>query len=118
MVNDRLGAAEAQEQERLTRMLIALADGQRRAILRLIRDRELRPSEILDWLGEDCRSLSYHLRILRDSQLVHVEAEGREHRYRLNKQACQMLAKKIEWVAGLIGHYDESIPQCCAALPP
>lgn len=81
--------AEAEEQERLNRMFIALADEQRRKILYLVRDRELQPGEIVELLGDDCRSLSYHLRILRNSQLVLVRSAGRAHHYRLNRMTWQ-----------------------------
>jgi len=84
------------EQERLNRLFIALADEQRRRILELIREEELQPAEILDKLGDDCRSLSYHLRILRDAQLVTVRSDGRAHLYRLNKAEYQRLLERIE----------------------
>lgn len=76
-----------ESENQITRTLIALADEQRRRILALVKDRELKPIEISDLMGEDCRSLSYHLRILRDSELVSVRPEGRVHHYRLNHQA-------------------------------
>jgi len=89
------------DEERINRIFIALADEQRRQILNLLRDEELQPAEILDRLGEECRSLSYHLRILRDSQLVLVREDGRAHHYRLNKTEYVKLIRRIEGAGGL-----------------
>lgn len=89
------------DEERINRIFIALADEQRRHILKLVRDEELQPAEILDRLGEECRSLSYHLRILRDSRLVLVREDGRAHHYRLNKHEYMNLIRRIEGAGGL-----------------
>src|SRR5688500_11180135 len=84
------------DEERLNRMLIALADEQRRRILDLVKGRELQPHQIVDMLGEDCRSLSYHLRILRDSRLTVVRKCGRAHHYRFNEVEYQRLIHRME----------------------
>jgi DNA-binding transcriptional ArsR family regulator len=61
----------------------ALADATRRAILRMLRDRELSAGAIAGAFDVTRPAISRHLRVLREAGLVTDEAQGRERVYRL-----------------------------------
>jgi DNA-binding transcriptional ArsR family regulator len=79
----------------------AIADGNRRLILDLLRDKgPLRAGDIvarLDHISQP--AVSKHLRILREARLVQAKPEGRERRYYLNAAALRQVA---EW----LHHYE------------
>jgi DNA-binding transcriptional ArsR family regulator len=79
----------------------AIADGNRRLILDLLRDRgPLRAGDIVARLAHISQpAVSKHLRILREAHLVQAELDGRERRYRLNAAALRQVA---EW----LHHYE------------
>lgn len=62
----------------------ALSDPLRMAILELLKKQELCVCELSDALGVTGSKLSFHLRTLKDAQLVHSRQEGRWIYYRLN----------------------------------
>ena len=62
----------------------ALSDPLRIAILELLRKQELCVCELSDALGVTGSKLSFHLKTLKDAQLVHSRQEGRWIYYRLN----------------------------------
>ncbi|NET23874.1 MAG: winged helix-turn-helix transcriptional regulator [Okeania sp. SIO1H5] len=62
----------------------ALADTTRRDILRLLRKRDLTPSEMIQNFSISKPSLSHHLEILKHSNLVIVERKGQNLLYSLN----------------------------------
>lgn len=63
----------------------ALADNSRREILLLLKKRDLTPSEISEYFNFSLPSLSAHLRILKNSELVIEKKVGRNRIYSLNK---------------------------------
>lgn len=69
----------------------ALADGTRRIILRMLRDRELSAGAIAGAFDVTRPAISRHLRVLREAGLVSDEAQGRERVYRLEVSALSEL---------------------------
>lgn len=57
----------------------ALADGNRRAILSLVRDRPLAVGEIADQAALSQQTVSHHLRVLRGAGLVSEQRDGTRH---------------------------------------
>lgn len=80
------------------RTLAALADPARRAIVDLIRDRELRPSEVADALAMSRPAMSRHLRVLRTAGLVSEETSGEDARARLIRLRPEPLAELRGWL--------------------
>jgi ArsR family transcriptional regulator, arsenate/arsenite/antimonite-responsive transcriptional repressor len=76
----------------------ALADETRRAILRMLRDGPLTSGEIADRVDSSWPTVSRHLAVLRDADLVAAERHGQEIRYELNTSVFQDLAQHLlEW---------------------
>jgi DNA-binding transcriptional ArsR family regulator len=67
----------------------AVAEPRRREILNLLVVRELEVGAIVTALSLDQPSVSKHLRVLRDTNLVHVRRNGRHKLYRTNAPALQ-----------------------------
>lgn len=67
----------------------AVAEPRRREILGLLVVRELEVGAIVTALQLDQPSVSKHLRVLRDTNLVHVRRNGRHKLYRTNAPALQ-----------------------------
>lgn len=74
----------------------AVAEPRRREILTLLVVKELPVGDIVTSLRLDQPSVSKHLRVLRDTGLVHVRRNGRHKLYRTNAQAIRPLH---EWAA-------------------
>lgn len=62
----------------------ALADRQRREILRLLRHGEMPAGELANALDITPPTVSHHLARLRDAELVRVRREGQQRIYALN----------------------------------
>lgn len=62
----------------------ALADPTRREILRLLRRKDMTPSEILEKIEVSQPTLSHHLDSLRRACLVDTERDGQFIRYSIN----------------------------------
>lgn len=79
----------------------AIADGNRRLILDLLRkEGPLRAGDIVARLSHISQpAVSKHLRILREAHLVQAHPDGRERRYQLNAAALRQVA---EW----LHHYE------------
>jgi len=75
----------------------AIAESRRRDILSLLAGRECPVGDIVDLLGLEQPSVSKHLRVLRDVDLVRVRREGRQMLYRTNAEAIRPLH---EWTSG------------------
>lgn len=85
----------------LDRTLAALADPTRRAIVELLRDGELRPSEVADALSMSRPAMSRHLRVLRGAGLVEeelIESDARGRMLRLRRQPFEQLRGWIDEV--------------------
>ena len=74
----------------------AIADETRQQIMRLCCCRQLSVSEIVKQMGVTQPTVSHHLRILRDAELVKAERRGKEIYYTLNQekmaQSCCQVA--------------------------
>jgi len=69
----------------------AVAEPRRRDILTFLADRERSVSEIVAALEMEQPSVSKHLRVLRDVDLVRMRREGRRKLYRTNAAAIRPL---------------------------
>ncbi|MEV6800406.1 metalloregulator ArsR/SmtB family transcription factor [Micromonospora rifamycinica] len=76
----------------------AIADPIRRSILELLRDGDLPAGEIADRFPVSRPAVSRHLRVLRESGLVHSELVGRQRRYRLD---TDRLTELVDWLTRL-----------------
>lgn len=74
------------------RIFRALADPTRRQILELLSDRERTAGEIAEHFPMAFASVSRHLGILRDADLVATRREGQTIHYRLNTTVLQDVA--------------------------
>jgi DNA-binding transcriptional ArsR family regulator len=72
----------------------AVAEPRRREILTLLVVQEREVGEIVALLKVDQPSVSKHLRVLRDTGLVHVRRNGRHKLYRTNAEAIKPM---FEW---------------------
>ena len=76
----------------------ALADETRRTILRLLRNGPLTSGEIAERFESSWPTISRHLAVLRDADLVVAERRGQEIRYELNTSVFQdVIQHLIEW---------------------
>ncbi|WP_172386090.1 helix-turn-helix transcriptional regulator [Streptomyces sp. MNP-20] len=82
--------------EREDRLFAALANGTRREVLRLLRDRGPQPVQALASHFDMRRpSLSEHLKVLREAGLVSGERAGRQRIYRIE---AFRLAEVRDWL--------------------
>jgi DNA-binding transcriptional ArsR family regulator len=76
----------------------ALADGTRRHILDLLRERPRTSGEIAAEFASSWPTISRHLAVLRDAGLVLAERKGQEIYYELNTSVFQDLVKHLmDW---------------------
>ncbi|ACU85037.1 transcriptional regulator, ArsR family [Brachybacterium faecium DSM 4810] len=76
-------------------MLQALADGNRRTVLEILRDRPATVGELAEALPIARPGVSRHLRVLRDAGLVEVEQDAQRRIYSLRPAP---LAELDEWL--------------------
>ena len=76
--------------------LRALADGHRRAILELVRDRPWSVGEVANEVGMSQQAASHHLRTLRDAGLVTVRREGTRHLFMLRTDGLALVQEYLE----------------------
>src|ERR687892_362736 len=74
----------------------AIAHPGRRAILRLVLDRELAVSELAERIGMSQPAASQHLRILRDAGLVRGRVDGRRRLYRVDLEGLERLRRELD----------------------
>lgn len=75
----------------------AIAESRRREILELLASRERPVGDIVDMLGLEQPSVSKHLRVLRDVDLVRARRDGKQMLYRTNAEALKPL---YDWANG------------------
>jgi ArsR family transcriptional regulator, arsenate/arsenite/antimonite-responsive transcriptional repressor len=76
----------------------ALGDETRREILRLLRHGPLTSGDIAERFDSSWPTISRHLAVLRDADLVTTERRGQEIRYELNTSVFQdLIHLLIEW---------------------
>jgi len=83
----------------------AIAEPQRRAILKLLQTKERAVNDVARALRIAQPQASKHLRVLREVGLVRVRAEGKQRHYRLDARALRPVH---EWVGGFARFWDES----------
>jgi len=71
----------------------ALGDPNRMAIIDLLRQRDMTPSELLEKLKIAQPTLSHHLDILKRAELVDAAREGQFIRYSLNMSVFEMMVQ-------------------------
>lgn len=74
----------------------AVAEPRRREILMFLAPRERPVGDIVVQLRMDQPSVSKHLRVLRETGLVHMRCQGRQKLYRTNAEAIRPLH---DWTA-------------------
>jgi DNA-binding transcriptional ArsR family regulator len=82
----------------------ALSHPTRRAMLRLVLDRELPVSELAGRLGVSQPAASQHLKVLRDAGLVRGRVDGRRRLYRVDLRGLQRLRAELDslWEPALL----------------
>jgi DNA-binding transcriptional ArsR family regulator len=82
----------------------ALSHPGRRAILRLVANRELPVGELAERLGVSQPAASQHLKVLRDAGLVRGRVDGRRRLYQVNLQGLQRLRAELDdlWEPALL----------------
>lgn len=93
----------------LDRMLAALADPHRRAVVDLLRERPRRAGELAELSGLSAPAMSRHLRTLRQSGLVEETSPAFDARVRI-------YALKADAIAGLKAWIDETDQMWSAQL--
>jgi DNA-binding transcriptional ArsR family regulator len=67
----------------------AIADPTRRAIILLLATQAMTPNAIAEHFDSTRQAISKHLQLLGECEIVRPEAQGREIRYHLNKDATK-----------------------------
>lgn len=79
----------------MDRIFKALSDKNRRKILKLLREKDLSAGEIAESFNISKPSLSHHLSILKQADLVQTERHGQNIIYSLNTTVFQEL---LSWI--------------------
>ena len=85
----------------------ALADPTRRAILKHLRERDLNAGEIAERFNMTKPSISHHLNILKQADLVRSEKAGQNVIYRLNTSVLEDLMGLIAGMTRKEGNDDQ-----------
>ena len=95
-----------QARGRLQRVLRALAEPRRIAILKLVHDRELAAGEIAEHFRTTRQAVSQHLKVLREAGLVNERRDGTR----------RLLSVRPEGLADLHGFLAEVVPSSLERL--
>jgi DNA-binding transcriptional ArsR family regulator len=76
--------------------LEAISHPGRRAMLRLVLDRELPVGEIAEQVGLSQPAASQHLKVLRDAGLVSGRVDGRRRLYRVDAEGLERLRRELD----------------------
>ncbi len=108
--------------EVMTDIFDVIADGTRREILQLLRGRAAdgdagtSVTQIVSELGISQPTVSKHLKVLRDAELVTVREDGQRRFYSI---AVAPLEEVDDWlVPFLVDAYGDSAPDLSGAVPP
>jgi DNA-binding transcriptional ArsR family regulator len=84
-------------------VLRALAEPNRQAILRLVRDRPLSVGEIVEHFDISQQAVSQHLQVLAEAGLVDVQRAGQRRLYVVNPDGLEVLERFLAelWPTGL-----------------
>jgi DNA-binding transcriptional ArsR family regulator len=74
----------------------AIAHPARRALLRLVLDRELPVGELARRAGVSQPAASQHLKVLRDAGLVRGRVDGRRRLYRVDVEGVERLRRELD----------------------
>lgn len=74
----------------------AISHPGRRAMLRLVLDRELPVGELAERVGLSQPAASQHLKVLRDAGLVKGRVDGRRRLYRVDGAGLDRLRRELE----------------------
>ena len=74
----------------------AISHPGRRAILRLVLDRERPVSELAERVGVSQPAASQHLKVLRDAGLVRGRVDGRRRLYRVDTEGLERLRRELD----------------------
>ena len=78
----------------------AIAHPGRRAILRLVLDRELAVGELAERVGVSQPAASQHLKVLRDAGLVRGRVDGQRRLYRVDIEGLHRLRSELDALWG------------------
>jgi DNA-binding transcriptional ArsR family regulator len=78
----------------------AIAHPERRAMLRLVLDRELPVGELATRVGVSQPAASQHLKVLRDAGLVRGRVDGRRRLYRVDAEGLERLREELDALWG------------------
>lgn len=84
----------------------ALSDPTRREILKRLQDRDMNAGEIAGFFAMSKPSISHHLNILKNAELVQVERNGQELIYSINTTVMQDFVANI---LALLGGNDDEV---------
>jgi len=79
----------------LNETIRAVADPTRREILRLLREGDRTAGEIAERFPMTAASVSHHLNVLKEAELVQAEREGRNITYSLNETVFQQFLEEL-----------------------
>ena len=74
----------------------AIAHPGRRALLRLVLDRELGVGELAERIGLSQPAASQHLKVLQDAGLVRRRVDGRRRLYRVDLEGLERLRRELD----------------------
>lgn len=79
----------------LTQVLAALADPNRQTILEILKKKDLAAGAILEHLDITGASLSHHLNVLKNANLISCRRQGQQLIYSLNLSVTEEIIKKM-----------------------
>lgn len=82
-------------EQSITRTLQALSDPTRRAIIRMLNERDMTAGEIAAHFAISAPSVSHHLNVLKTADLITAERQGQRIVYRLNATVLQEMLSSL-----------------------